>query len=61
MIQLAKIDVMNWLEERRDNCRRIAAERSGNDRNGWLDDYEHFSAAIALIEARNREEQSSER
>jgi hypothetical protein len=40
-----------WLNERRDNCERIAASKQGYDRAGWLDDMAYFSAAIELVDA----------
>lgn len=39
-----------WLKERELNCRRLAAGKTGSDRAGWIEDAEHFQAALAEIE-----------
>ena len=41
--------VIEWLKERRSNCLRIAAEKTGQDRAGWYEDAAYFEAAIMLI------------
>lgn len=43
-------DVKIWLEERLANCRRISRTKTGDDRNGWIEDAAFFSAAIGLID-----------
>lgn len=35
-----------WCEASLRNCERLAAEKKGNDRDGWLDDAEHYGAII---------------
>jgi hypothetical protein len=44
----------DWLEERRQNCLRIAEQKTGNDKTGWLEDAEYFRAAIAALAASTR-------
>lgn len=44
--------VVAWLKEREDNCHRIAKQKFGADRNGWLEDAKFFHAAIAYLTAR---------
>lgn len=41
-----------WLKERELNARRLAAEMAGEDRAGWLEDADHFQAALAAVEER---------
>jgi hypothetical protein len=41
--------VIEWLKERRANCLRIAAEKTGADRTGWEEDAAYFGEAIMLI------------
>lgn len=42
-------DTLDWLEERRANCIRIAANKVGKDRDGWIEDSAYFGHAISLI------------
>ena len=42
-------EVVEWLKERRTNCLRLAAEKTGEDRTGWYEDASYFEAAIMLI------------
>lgn len=47
--------VIDWLNDRRDNCRQLAATKT--DQDGWLDDMAYFEAAIKFLEGRKREDE----
>lgn len=40
---------LGWLEERLDNCLRIARTKSGAERDGWLEDAMYFGKTLAVI------------
>jgi len=42
-------DVVCWLEARQRNCLRIAKEKHGKDRDGWIEGARYFQAAISLL------------
>ncbi len=44
------MNLMDWLHERADNCRAIASQKRGADRDGWLEDARYFDMAITTIE-----------
>lgn len=48
-------EVVGWLDERRINCLRIAGQKIGEDRAGWLEDARQFHAAIEALAALTRE------
>jgi hypothetical protein len=45
------LPLKEWLEERRDNCRRIAKTKHGTEREGWLEDMQYFSRAVQVVES----------
>lgn len=42
-------ELLSWLQERYENCLRLANEKSGLDQQGWMDDAKHFQDVISLI------------
>lgn len=42
-------ELVVWLEERKQNCLRIAATRQGTDRDGWLIDAGYFGAVMQQL------------
>jgi hypothetical protein len=42
-------DLVEWLKERRENCLRIAAISTDEQRAGWEEDAEYFTAAIFAV------------
>jgi hypothetical protein len=42
-------DTIEWLVERKENCLRIAMQKTGKDREGWIEDGAKFGHAISLI------------
>jgi hypothetical protein len=43
--QIKHNSLVEWLEERRDNCLRIAKTKVGDDRLGWLEDASYFEVS----------------
>ena len=41
-----------WIKERLQNCRRIAATKSGDARAGWLEDAAYFEHTLAALAKR---------
>ncbi len=49
-----------WLQERLDNTRRIAATKTGNDRDGWIEDGRYLEALQFKIDSLHRSIAESE-
>lgn len=47
---MSKERLIRWLEERRDNCLRLAQDKVGEDRLGWIEDANYFDQAIKCAE-----------
>jgi hypothetical protein len=43
------IPVNAWVRERLDNCHRLAALRTGKDRDGWLEDAAYFAEILKRL------------
>jgi hypothetical protein len=43
---LLPLSLKAWVRERLDNCERIAATKTGADREGWLEDATYFRAIL---------------
>jgi len=41
--------LLDWLKEREANARAIAQRKTGEDRDGWLEDAAYFKAAAATV------------
>lgn len=44
-------EALTWLEDRRDNCLRIAKQKEGADLMGWLEDATYFEMAARALRA----------
>lgn len=48
------MELTMWLEERELNARLIAAGKTGDDRDGWLEESDYLHAAVAAVQERDR-------
>lgn len=46
---MTKLTTEEWIRERLDNCQRIAASKTGQVRDGWLEDAAYFSDTLAKL------------
>lgn len=46
------IPVAAWVQDRIENCKRLAAEKTGADRAGWLQDTAYFELILVMIKGR---------
>jgi hypothetical protein len=44
----------HWIEERMNNCMKIAQGKSGPDQAGWLEDADCFRRVLQLIRATSK-------
>lgn len=51
ILEIDHEELIKWLAERRDNCLRIAEEKTGEDRLGWLIDAAYFDQALKELRA----------
>jgi hypothetical protein len=56
----AKEKVMEWVFERYENCVRIAKNKTGEDRAGWLKDADCFMLILQLFKAAAIREKANE-
>jgi hypothetical protein len=49
MTDLGKQSVSDWIDERYENCLRIASLKSGDEKDGWLEDAAYFAEIKRLI------------
>ncbi len=42
-------EVLEWVRERYDNCIRIAAQKTGPEKAGWLTDAAYFEAIARFM------------
>ena len=43
------LPLKSWVSDRLENCLRIAAQKTGRDRDGWLEDAEYFRAILGRL------------
>lgn len=48
-LEAVRPDVIEWLWDREENCLRLAREKTGVDRDGWIEDAKFFHLAIVLL------------
>jgi hypothetical protein len=46
---MSNLSLEEWMHERYDNCVRIAAQKEGDEKRGWLEDAEYFAAALRAL------------
>lgn len=43
------VPLVDWVRDRAENCERIAATKTGADREGWLQDARYFRAVLTAL------------
>lgn len=49
MTHIDTFDLLTWVQERHENCLRIAAQKIGQERYGWLEDAAYFAALCDVV------------
>jgi hypothetical protein len=44
-----QLSVVEWARERYENSERIAAQKTGTDRDGWLEDVAYWRAIVSVL------------
>lgn len=50
------LSVEDWVRERLDNCQRLAAQKTGKDRDGWMEDASYFQKILARLASQSAKE-----
>jgi hypothetical protein len=58
---MSMLTLAEWLEERYQNCLRLAEHKRGEDRRGWLEDAEYFRLAREMVKGQRNEQAQAER
>ena len=46
---MTKLNLMEWIAERAENCSRLAETKRGTDRALWLEDERYFMAVLEAL------------
>lgn len=49
-VERVRPKVIQWMRERYENCVHFAAQTTGNERDGWMEDSAYFILAIKMLE-----------
>lgn len=45
-----RLPLLEWVLKRLENCQRLAATKTGADRDGWLEDADYFSRLLRIVD-----------